>query len=114
MLEVGGPRSALMRKDVRVVEMEVVDDVGIVERLDEEEFVVGGPVGAGGDDGVGGSAFANGGGEAGLCTLPAVTIAKFGLVQNVEEDEIGICGGVVASEGAPEIFELLDEGIVGD
>src|ERR1700736_5515401 len=107
MLEVGGPGCALVREDVRVVEMKIVDDVGVVERLDEEEFVVGRPVGAGDDDGVGGSAFANRGSEAGLHAFPAVAIAKFGLVENLEKNEIGVCVGVVVGEGAPEIFELL-------
>src|SRR6266478_3004744 len=87
---------------------------GVEERLDKEELVVGGPVGTGGEDGMGGSAFANGGREAGLHAFPAVAIAEFGLVQNFEEDEIGVRGGIVAGEGAPEIFELLDEGIIGD
>src|SRR5258708_27768693 len=113
MLEVSGPRGGLVREDVRVVEMEIVDDVGIVERLDKEELVVGGPVGTGGDDGMGGSAFANGGREAGLHTFPAVAIAEFGLVQNFEEDEIGGWGGIVAGGGGPQrtrIFAHRDRG----
>src|ERR1700730_15683668 len=107
MLEVGGPRGALVREDVRVVEVKIVDDVGIVERLHEEKLVVGGPVGSSDDNGMGGSAFANRGSEAGLHAFPAVAIAKFGLVQDFEENEIGICEGIVVGEGAPEIFELL-------
>src|SRR5258708_6117572 len=99
MLEVSGPRGGLVREDVRVVEMEIVDDVGIVERLDKEELVVGGPVGTGGDDGMGGSAFANGGGEAGLDALPAGGDAGIGVRQNFAEDEIGGFGGIRGGGG---------------
>src|SRR5256885_5739185 len=39
VLEIGGPRCALVSKDVRVIEMKIVNDVGVVQRFEEEKFI---------------------------------------------------------------------------
>ena len=49
-----------MGEDVRVVKMEVINDIRVAQGLDEKQFIVGGPVGPCKDDGLGRRAFANG------------------------------------------------------
>jgi len=39
MLEIRRPRRTLMREDVRIVKVKVVNDVGIVKRLLGEQFI---------------------------------------------------------------------------
>ncbi len=107
------PVGALVREDVRLVEVKRVDDVRVAQRLEENQVVIVGPVRAGGDDGVLRGAFANGGGELGLDAVPAIAVAALGLVEDFEEDPVGIEFGVMRGQGAPEIGEALDGVIVG-
>src|SRR5207244_11140325 len=58
--EVGAPVGALMGEDVRVVKMEVINDIRVAQGLDEKQFIVGGPVGPCKADGLGRRAVANG------------------------------------------------------
>src|SRR5205085_10142024 len=59
----GAPRRTLMRKVVRLVEVEVVDDVAIRERLYPQQLVDRRPARPRGDDGVLRRALADGRGE---------------------------------------------------
>ena len=102
-----------MREDVRLVEVKCVDHVGVAQRLEEDEIVVIGPVRARGDDGVVRRAFADCGRELGLDAVPAIAVIAAGLVENFEEDAIGVERGPVARERTPEIGEFFDEFVVG-
>jgi hypothetical protein len=93
--------AALVRELVRLVEVEVVDDVAVGQGVLGQQADDVGPVGAGGDDGVFGSDFANGLRGCGLDTRPAVGIVDLGLVHNLEEDFLGIAVGVVGGQPAP-------------
>ena len=39
-----------MGEDVRIVKVEIINKVWIAQRLDEKQFIVGGPIGARDDD----------------------------------------------------------------
>jgi hypothetical protein len=51
-----------MSEDVRIVEMENIDDVWIAQRFEQEHVVVVVPLGTGGDDRICGRSLANRGG----------------------------------------------------
>ena len=101
-----------MREDVRLVEVKCVDDVGVAQGLEKNQVVVIGPVRAGGDDGVLRGAFADRGGELGLDAVPAIAVATLRLIEDFEEDAVGIEIRVVGGQRAPEIDEALDGVIV--
>src|SRR5579884_503678 len=110
--EARAPGGALVREDVRLVEMEIVDDVGIANRLNENEVIIVGPARAGDDDGVVRRSLPNGGNQTRLDAIPAVGIARFGFVEDFEEYKIGIEIRVMLREGAPEVGELFDKRVV--
>jgi hypothetical protein len=59
-------------------------------------------------------ALANRTGQLCLYSRPAVTIVKFRLVQDFEEDHFWIVRRIMTRDGTPEIRELLDEVIMLD
>src|ERR1700680_172601 len=97
-----------MRKDMRLVEMEYVDDGGIGERLEKNQIVIIVPARAGGDDAVCGRASPNGRGELGLHSVPAVGVAHLRLVENFEEDAIRVPRSITLRHCIPEIGEAFD------
>ena len=108
------PGCALMGEDVRLVKMEIVNDVGVAERLEEDEIVVIGPASAFDEDGVLRGGFANGADETNLNAVPAIAIAHFRFVESFEENFFGIVGAEMFGEGAPEIGELFDGFVAGE
>ena len=103
-----------MRKHVRIVEVKVINNVGVAQRVDEEQFVVGGPVSPRNDDGLRRRAFANGHCEFRLHTLPAVAILEFRLIQYLQEHQVRIPRRVVLRQRPPVIRELFHKLIVGN
>jgi len=80
MPEICAPRRALVGEDVRLVEMKVVNHVGIAQGLDENQVIIVRPARPGGDDGVLRSGFANRRSQLRLHAIPAVRIGKFRFV----------------------------------
>src|SRR5579885_2859037 len=87
------PGRALMREDVRRVEMKNVDDVGIAQRLEEDHVVVVVPTGAWNEDGVLRRGLPDCLYDTGGDSLPAVSVMQFGLVEDLEEDAVGFPRG---------------------
>ena len=101
-----------MREDVRLVEMERVDDVRIAQWLEKHEIVVIRPVRARRDDRLPRRAFADCRRELCLDAVPAITILAAGLVENLEENAVRIERRPVLRQRPPEIRELFDELII--
>src|SRR3984885_15653188 len=106
---VRSPSRTLMREDVRLIKMKYVDDVVIRQRLEKDQVVIVVPARAGGDDGIGRGSSPNGGGQLRLHSIPAVSVAHLGLVQDFEEHAVGIPGSIVLGHRAPEIGKAFDE-----
>src|SRR2546421_12795978 len=101
-----------MREGVRVVEVEVVDDVSVGERLDEEEFIHRRPARARGDDRMARRAVAYGSGHARLNPHPAVRVLDHRLVEDFEEEAFGVAAREGSCGRAPELCEGIDVAVL--
>ena len=99
---------------VGIVEVEVVDDVGVGEGMEGEQVNDVRVVGSGGDEGVAGGGFADGGGLAGLDAGPAVGVVDLRLVHDLEEDFVGVAVSEVGGEAAPEHGEAVNGVVAGE
>jgi len=111
MPEVGTPRRTLMGKDVRLVEMEVVNDIGIKQWLEKNEFIIIRPTCPGRDDRVLWRALTRGSDQLRLHSVPAIAVGKLGLVQDLQEYALLVPGRIVPGQRAPEIGELVHQSV---
>ena len=103
-----------MRLGHRLVEMEVVDDVPVRDRLQLREVVDAAPSVRGDDDRVARGACSHGGDEAVLDPGPALErhLAR-GFVHRLQEDPLGVARREVGRHRAPEGRGLERQGVVG-
>src|SRR5882724_9922592 len=109
---VRAPGCALVRKNMRIVEVKVVNDVRIVQRIEKQQLALRRPVRARNDDGVLRRSLANRHRKLRLHALPPVAVTKFWLVQYLERNKLRIRERVVPCQLPPVVLELLDEIIV--
>ena len=102
------PGRSLVGKNVRIVIVEDIDHVGIAERLKKKHVFVVIPIRTRRDDGVLRSVLPDRRGQLRFHAIPAVTIMKLRLVENLEKNAVGIIRGVMASNHAPKISKALD------
>src|SRR3954454_3186764 len=101
-----------MGEDMRIVKVEDVHDIGITKGLEKDHVVIVVPISPGGKDGVRGRSLADCGGQLGLNAIPAIRVPHLGLIQDFKEDALWIPGGIMFSQGAPEIGKAFDKIVV--
>src|SRR5947208_4465647 len=106
------PGRALVREDVRIVEMKVVDDVRISQRIEKQQLILRRPVRSRNNNRMLRRPFANRHRQLRLNSLPPIAIVKFRFVQNLEGNEVGIRGRIMPCELTPIILELFDKAIL--
>src|SRR6202030_1896389 len=83
--EICSPSRTLVREDVRLIEMKVIDHVGIPQRLEKNHFIIIRPASPRGYDGVLGSTLANGRRQSGLHPVPPIAVRELRLVYDFKE-----------------------------
>src|SRR4029453_17953067 len=106
------PSGALMREYVRQVEVEVVDDIGVVDRLETEQFLDARPPMPTDDRRVPWCRLSDACEQLGLDSAPSIAVLELRLVQDLERDPFAGQSGEPAGEVAPEIREAVDLAIV--
>src|SRR4029450_1196064 len=106
------PYGALVREDVRRIEVKVIDDVAVGDWGEREQIVNGRPSASGHDHRMLRRRLTDRRDELRLHATPPVTILELGLVQHLEEQSFIVEAGEMPSEVVPELRESIDLAIV--
>ena len=98
-----------MSENMRLVKVENINDVGVGERLEEDQIIVVVPARPRGNDGVRRSRSPDRRGQLRFHAVPAIPILHLGLVQDFEEYPFRIPRHIMLRHHAPEVGEAGDE-----
>ena len=101
-----------MGENVRLIEVEAVNYVGIRQRFQEKQVVIRRPTSPGRDYRVLRGSLADRRRQLGLHTGPAVSVLQFRFVEDLEENELCIQSAVMLRKGTPEVSKSLDESVI--
>src|SRR5947209_19994124 len=101
-----------MREYLRQVEVEVVDDVGVADRLEAQQFFNARPPVPTDDRRVPWCRLSDAGVQPGLHTTASVAVLELRPVQDLADTPVDAAPGEPPGQGAPDIREAFDPPVV--
>ena len=112
LLQVHTPTGSLVGERERLVVVESVDDITVGQRLEPDQVLNAGIVGASSNDGVPRRGAANDRNGSAFNVRPPARIGDLRLIQDFKEDTLGVSGGVVRGQCTPQSEKRCDRRFV--